>query len=93
MVGWNWHQRQQRGFVEPMLVENRIAEIADFYNTVDPAAAIAFLKKYNIRYIIVGQVESVYYPGAGLLKFEFYDGVFWNEVFRDGQTVIYEVDR
>jgi YYY domain-containing protein len=92
VVGWNWHQRQQRGFVEPMLVENRIAEIADFYNTIDPAAAIAFLKKYNIRYIIVGQVESVYYPGAGLLKFEFYDGAFWNEVFRDGQTVVYEVN-
>jgi uncharacterized membrane protein len=92
VVGWNWHQRQQRGFVEPLLIENRIAEITDFYNTVDPAAAVAFLKKYNIRYIIVGQVESIYYPGAGLLKFEQYNGVFWTEVFRDGQTVIYEVN-
>ena len=92
VLGWNWHQRQQRGFVEPLIVENRLAEITDFYNTVDPAAAIAFLKKYSIRYIIVGQVENVYYPGAGLLKFEFYDGAFWNEVFRDGTTVIYEVN-
>jgi YYY domain-containing protein len=91
VVGWNWHQRQQRGFVEPLLIENRIAEISDFYNTVDPAAAVAFLKKYNIRYIIVGQVESVYYSGAGLFKFEQYDSTFWKEVFRDGQTVIYEV--
>jgi uncharacterized membrane protein len=91
VLGWNWHQRQQRGFVEPLLVENRLAEITDFYNTVDPAAAVAFLKKYNIRYIIVGQVESIYYPGVGLLKFEQYDGAFWHEVFHDGQTVIYEV--
>ncbi|RPH55228.1 MAG: hypothetical protein EHM81_15025, partial [Chloroflexi bacterium] len=25
VVGWNWHQRQQRGFVEPLIIENRIA--------------------------------------------------------------------
>jgi YYY domain-containing protein len=93
VLGWNWHQRQQRGFVEQLLVENRLAEITDFYNTVDPAAAVAFLKKYNIRYIVVGQVEAIYYPGAGLLKFETYDGAFWTEVFRDGQTVVYEVNR
>jgi hypothetical protein len=36
-------------------------------------------------------VENIYYPGAGLVKFEQYDGSFWNEVFRDGTTVIYEV--
>ena len=93
VLGWNWHQRQQRGFVEPMLVENRLAEISDFYTTPDPAAAVAFLKKYNVRYIVVGQVESIYYPGEGLLKFEQYDGAYWNEVFRDGQTVIYEMGR
>jgi YYY domain-containing protein len=92
VVGWNWHQRQQRGFVAPLIIENRIAEIADFYNTTDITSALAFLKKYNVRYIIVGQVENIYYPGAGLLKFEFYDGAYWKEVFRDGQTVIYEVN-
>jgi uncharacterized membrane protein len=91
VVGWNWHQRQQRGFVEPLLVENRIAEIADFYITPDVNDALTFLKKYNIRYFIVGQVENVYYPGAGLNKFEQYDGTYWTEVFRDGQTVIYQV--
>jgi uncharacterized membrane protein len=79
--------------VEPLLIENRIAEIADFYNMVDPAAALAFIEKYNVRYIVVGQVESVYYPGEGLLKFEQYDGTFWTEVFRAEQTVIYEVIR
>jgi YYY domain-containing protein len=92
VVGWNWHQRQQRGFVEPMLVENRITEITNFYTTTNPLDALAFLKKYNVRYIIVGQVESVYYPGEGLLKFEQYNGVYWYEVFREGQTVIYEVN-
>jgi YYY domain-containing protein len=91
VVGWNWHQRQQRGFVEPMIVENRIAEIMNFYTMPEIASALAFLQKYDVHYIIVGQVESVYYPGEGLLKFEQYDGTYWSEVFRDGQTVIYEV--
>jgi uncharacterized membrane protein len=93
VVGWNWHQRQQRGFVEPLIIENRIAEINAFFNTVNISEASAFLKKYNVRYIIVGQVENIYYPGTGLLKFEAYDGTLWNEVFRDGTTVIYEVNK
>jgi YYY domain-containing protein len=93
VVGWNWHQRQQRGFVEPLIIENRIAEITNFYTTVNISEAILFLKKYNVRYIIVGQVENIYYPGSGLLKFEAYDGILWNEVFRDGMTVIYEVNK
>ncbi|MBI5935179.1 MAG: glycosyltransferase family 39 protein [Chloroflexi bacterium] len=91
VVGWNWHQRQQRGFVQPLIIENRIGEIMAFYTATDPNAALAFLKKYNVRYIIVGQVEAIYYPGEGLLKFETYDGQLWKEVFRDGSTVIYEV--
>jgi uncharacterized membrane protein len=93
VVGWNWHQRQQRGFVEPLIIENRIGEITAFYNAINPYEAVAFLKKYNVRYIVVGQVESIYYPGEGLLKFEQYDGQFWTEVFRDGQTAIYEVNQ
>jgi uncharacterized membrane protein len=91
VVGWNWHQRQQRGFVEPLIIENRIGEITTFYTTTDPNAALAFLKKFNVRYIVVGQVEAIYYPGEGLFKFETYDGQLWQEVFRDGSTVIYEV--
>ncbi|MFZ5858091.1 MAG: DUF2298 domain-containing protein [Chloroflexota bacterium] len=91
VVGWNWHQRQQRGFVQPLIIENRITEITNFYNTVNISEAIVFLKKYNVHYIIVGQVENIYYPGNGLLKFEAYDGILWNEVFREGTTVIYEV--
>jgi YYY domain-containing protein len=93
VVGWNWHQRQQRGFVEPLIIENRIAEINNFFNTANLVETVGFLRKYNVRYIIVGQVESIYYPGEGLLKFETYDGKFWHEVFRDGQTVIYEVNK
>jgi uncharacterized membrane protein len=91
VVGWNWHQRQQRALIPPNLITDRIAEIEAFYTTTDVNAARAFLAKYDVRYFVVGQLEGIYYPGDGLLKFEQYNGTVWKEVFRDRQTVIYEV--
>jgi len=91
VVGWSWHQRQQRTLT-PQLVEERIAEIMTFYTTEDPQAALDFLKKYNVKYIIVGQLERLEYPGPGLDKFEKYNGQLWNSVYRDGDTIIYQVN-
>jgi YYY domain-containing protein len=90
VVGWNWHQRQQRTLT-PQLVEDRVDEIDSFYATADVQAARDFLGKYQVRYIIVGQLERAEYPGAGLDKFEQYNGKLWNSVYRDGDTVIYQV--
>jgi YYY domain-containing protein len=91
VVGWNWHERQQRTLT-PQIVENRIAEIAAFYTTTDPQAALSFLKKYNVKYIVVGQLERAEYPGAGLNKFDQYNGQLWDSVYRQGDTVIYKVN-
>ncbi len=91
VVGWNWHQRQQRALT-PEWVTNRVAEINRFYTTTDSTVVRDFLVRYNVRYIIVGQLErAVYASGYGLRKFEWFEGRFWREVYRDGQTVIYEV--
>jgi uncharacterized membrane protein len=49
------------------------------------------LRKYDVQYIIVGQQERGHYPGQGLDKFEAAEGIMWREVYRDGETVIYEV--
>jgi len=90
VVGWNWHQRQQRALMSNQ-VWDRIGEITTFYTTSDPAAAQAFLRKYNVRYIIVGQLERAEYIGEGLIKFDAYNGELWQEAYRDGETVVYEV--
>ncbi len=90
VVGWNWHQRQQRTLT-PQIVENRVAEIGSFYTTQDVGAARLFLEKYNVEYIVVGQLERAEYAGSGLAKFEQYNGGLWNSVYRDGDTVIYQV--
>ncbi len=90
VVGWNWHQRQQRALMSTQ-VTDRVAEVNAFYQTSDLHEAQLFLQKYDARYIVVGQLEKNYYPGPGLEKFEQQDGVLWDEVFREGETVIYAV--
>lgn len=91
VLGWNWHQRQQRGYLDYNNIEERLTDIPYFYQTTRIADAVNFLKKYNVKYIILGQMERAYYPGVGLDKFEEFDGICWKEVFRFNDTVIYEV--
>ncbi len=91
VVGWSWHQRQQRALFPGDWVSNRIQEITEFYNTRDPAAASAFLTKYSVRYIIVGQLERTLYNSEGLAKFERGNGNLWKIVYQDAGTIIYEV--
>ena len=91
VVGWNWHQRQQRALGPPTQVTDRVDAIGQFYNTTNIEIVQNFLATYDVQYIVVGQVEQIYYEGAGLRKFEQYNGKLWKEVYRGMQTVIYEV--
>jgi uncharacterized membrane protein len=72
-------------------VENRVTEVAEFYNTVDVRSAREFLDKYHVRYIVVGQLERAAYDFKGIAKFDLYDEQYWNQVYTDGTTTIYEV--
>lgn len=90
VVGWNWHQRQQRVFTSTW-VEMRVAEVNSFYASMDPEYANEILAKYDVRYIVVGQLERAAYPPEGIAKFEQFNGTYWQEVYRDGNTTIYEV--
>jgi uncharacterized membrane protein len=92
VVGWEWHQQQQRVVTPGAWVSGRIAEVDNFYTTIDLGATQDFLRKYGVRYIIVGQQERGHYPGPGLEKFEAADGLMWREVYRQADTVIYEVN-
>jgi YYY domain-containing protein len=103
VVGWEWHQQQQRAILPGNWVSDRIAEVDNFYLTTDLQQALEFLRKYNVRYIILGQQERGLYStprlldergyssADGLNKFEMAEGMLWDEVYRDGDTVIYYV--
>ena len=91
VVGWEWHEQQQRLVNPPEWVTQRITDIDQFYTTVDTDVTRQFLNLYAVRYIVLGQLEKVTYPGPGLDKFQAFTGMLWNEVYRDANTVIYEV--
>jgi YYY domain-containing protein len=90
VVGWNWHQRQQRVYTASW-VEERVLAVPNFYNSVDVRFVLEFLETHDVRYIVVGQLERAQYTQEGMAKFEELEGQYWNEVYRDGKTVIYEV--
>lgn len=92
VVGWNYHQRQQRGASSDQVWE-RVNAIEAFYNTINIDEAKAFLKKYNVSYIVVGQMEEGMYAYEGLYKFERMDGILWDEVYQNGDTILYQVRR
>jgi YYY domain-containing protein len=93
VVGWNWHQRQQRTLLPESWVWDRVNAIGEFYETTDLDYAIDFLNRYDVSFIVVGQLERAKYSPDGIVKFEAQNGILWNEVFRDRDTVIYQVVR
>ncbi len=91
VVGWNWHQRQQRAILRNNVVQERVDAVNLFYTTEDIDYVKEFLEEHDVSYIVVGQLERIFYPGVGLDKFSQYDGVLWEEVFNYGSTTIYRV--
>jgi YYY domain-containing protein len=92
VLGWDWHQVQQRGDFGYMVGE-RAALVDSFYADPDVAKAQSFLRRFDVSYVVVGQVESLYYPGPGLMKFrDGLDGVL-QPVFENEELTIYRVDK
>jgi uncharacterized membrane protein len=55
VVGWNYHQRQQRAILQNNAVQNRVDEVNKFYLTDDLNFVKQFINKYQVSYIIVGR--------------------------------------
>jgi len=91
VLGWEWHEQQQRALNPSSWVSERLADINQFYTTVDTGVTRQFLNLYQVKYIVVGQLEEVTYSGPGLDKFPAFNGVLWNEVYHDESTTIYQV--
>jgi uncharacterized membrane protein len=61
VLGWDWHQRQQRLEAGDAQITQRENQISDFYLTQSSSDALAFLKMYDVRYVVVGRLERVEY--------------------------------
>ena len=92
VIGWDWHQRQQRAVTTGTDVTNRIDDANNFYNTLDPAVARNILARYGVEYIVIGSLENAYYWPEGLAKFDqmIADGTL-TEVYRDATARVLRV--
>jgi YYY domain-containing protein len=81
IVGWPFHELHWRGYLDPLEIWESWLDMERIYQTTDPNQALALLKKHQVRYVFVGQVENgsrsffpdgqnpKKYPAEGLAKF------------------------
>ena len=92
VLGWPWHQIQQRGTYSAE-IHDRARDIHQIYTTDDLERATRLLVRYNVQYVVVGELERVFYSGDGLNKFDIMAQLGTaSRVFDNGQTVIYRLD-
>jgi YYY domain-containing protein len=61
VLGWRWHQVQQRVSTGDQPVNQRSFDILAFYLARSSADAMEIIARYDISYIIVGDLEQAYY--------------------------------
>ena len=69
VIGWDWHQRQQRVKYASSVSERR-DEIDRFYDTPLRSSALKTLNKYQVKYVYIGELERAKYGSAGIAKFK-----------------------
>ena len=90
VVGWANHQRQQRGEYA-WAVDGRVRDVNRIYSTTDPTEALSLIRKYGVRYVYVGKLESLYYPCEGLAKFDGGLSEHLERVYQNGEVSVYRV--
>ena len=68
VIGWPWHQTQQRNDWD--LIRRRARDVSSIYNTLSKKAALDLIDQYGVRYIVVGDLERIYYLADGIEKFD-----------------------
>jgi YYY domain-containing protein len=98
ILGWDRHQRQQR--YEPG-ISQRMRDVRTMYNEEDLESKLEMLRRYNVRYVVVGDVErywntpdqpDYYASRAGLAAFDALVNSGLSVAFASGATTIYQVD-
>ena len=89
IVGWDFHQRQQRPPMAPE-VQERVAEVQRLYATRSPKVAHDILSAFGVSYVIDGELERAYFP-EGAEKWKTGEGTYWTLVYSNPGVRIYRV--
>ena len=85
VIGWPWHQIQQRTAYS-YAITDRAQDVREMYETTNEKRALDLLRRYQVKYVVVGDLERITYSGNGLEKFE----TLGQKVFENQGTAIYE---
>ena len=98
IIGWERHQQQQRF---PDQLPARVSDVRTLYTSANVDEKETILRKYNVAYVVVGDLERVYptpnnecTPGgsdAGIAAFDQMVGSNLEQVFSQDGTTIYRV--
>lgn len=93
VIGWNWHQRQQRAINPGDWVFDRVTDVQTFYATLDWQVVEKLIAQYQIDYVVIGQLERIVYPQDGIEKFSRAPENLFKTVYDDGNTVLLKVNQ
>lgn len=85
IIGWPVHEWLWRGSYD--VVVARLEDVQQVYESEDVELTRTILIQYGVRYVIVGKLEREKYTRLQEWKF----GELGKEVFRSGETGIYEI--
>ncbi|MEW6287215.1 MAG: DUF2298 domain-containing protein [Chloroflexota bacterium] len=86
ILGWGNHEGQWRGTDFQGILAQRTSDIETLYTTPDWQTTQTLLRQYNVRYVVVGNLERNSYR-VNEEKFN----NFLGRVFQQGSVTIYEV--
>jgi len=86
LLGWRVHEWLWRGsFDEPA---KRTEDVRQIYESTSDETTKQFLQQYNVKYVIIGNMERKQYPGLRENKFK----TLGKQVFSSNGTTIYEMN-
>lgn len=92
VLGWPAHQLQQRRRIGLAAeIHRRRGDVRRIYTAETPEEVLPLLRKYRVRYVVVGELEGLEYGAAGLSKFEGDAGRHWDVGFRSSGMTIYRL--
>jgi YYY domain-containing protein len=91
VIGWDWHQKQQRAALSSTVVDWRLQDLNAIYTSESIPETMALLERYQVGLVYVGELERAYYPAEALAKFDMMLGDTLERVYEDGPVAIYRV--
>jgi YYY domain-containing protein len=92
IIGYNYHQKQQRSILGGEVVDRRVADVNLLFTTIDANQAWSLIQKYGVGYVIVGYPERLYYPAQGIAKFDqMVSAGLLRVVYKNDHVTLYQV--